>query len=57
MLLGVPKNMNVFVGIDQIVRICDVEIVQIVCLEDRLQLAISVGFCLTVEIPINLQDG
>ncbi len=49
--------MDGLIGIDKVILVSKVKIVEIVGLEDRLNLAVFVGFTLLVQVSIGLDNS
>lgn len=57
MLLGVPEYMYIFVRINKIERVSEMQIVEIITLKYGLEFAINELLGLYVELAIHLNDG
>ena len=54
---SIPKNMNIFVRICYEVRISHMQVIEIICLEYRLDLPIHKFLSFSIKLPINLNDS
>ena len=57
MFLGVPKYMNIFIGVNYVKRVCQMQIVQIVAFENGLELAIHKLFRFKVKLAVDFNNS